>query len=131
MKKALAQCYRLPKPDPFVRFLANVSRSDVVTSIYYTGRLLQRRQDLDDVYQGFRVPGVASEPTDQQQEIAFGLLRLIEQIEDTPVGELTEAQADKYILRLGRIVRQRMRAEYGYHPKRGEELLAALRAQFK
>lgn len=131
MKKALAPEQRTPKPDLFVRLLAGESDFDVITSVYYMGRLLQRRRDLDDVYQGFRAPNVASEPNDYQQDLTFAILRRIEQIEETPIRDLTDAQAAKYIFRLGRILRERARPEGGYDPKRGKELLTALRAQYK
>lgn len=130
MKKTLARGTRLPKPDAFQRMLAEVSTSDVVRSVYYTGRLLQRREDLLDVYQGFRVPGITGEPTDHQQEIAFDLLRRIEREEETPVRGLSDQQAGKYIVRLGRIVRERTRADYGYNDDRGAEILERLRAQY-
>jgi hypothetical protein len=131
MKKTLARGTRMPKPDAFERMLADLSMSDLIGSVYYTGRLLQRRKDLLDVYQGFRVPNIASEPTDQEQEIAFSLLRRIEAEEQTPVHDLDDAQAGKYISRFSRIVQQRIRAREGFDPERGERLLAGLRAQYK
>ena len=130
MKKTLARGMRLPKPDTFERMLASIPTSDVVGSVYYTGRLLQRRNDLLDVYQGFRVPNISSEPTDKQQEIAFDLLRRIEREEEVPVQKLSDSQAGKYIVRLSKIVRDRTRADYGGDDSRGLELLADLRSRY-
>ena len=120
----------MPKPDIFERMLASLSMSDIVGSVYYTGRLLQRRKDLLDVYKGFRVPNVASEPTDHEQEIAFRLLRRIEREEETPVSELNDRQAGKYIVRFGKIVQQRIESRAGYDPAHGERLLADLRTRY-
>lgn len=130
MKKTLLRGRRTPKPDIFERMLTALPMSDVVGSVYYTGRLLQRRKDLLDVYQGFRVPNLASEPTDHEQDIAFSLLRRIEREEQTPVGALTDHQADKYIVRFSRIVDQRIRAQDGFDLERGERLLADLRERY-
>jgi len=101
--------------------------SDVIGSVYYTGRLLERRKDLPDVYQGFRVPHIASEPTDHEQAIAFSLLRQIEQEEQKSVRDLSDQQAGKYIVRFGRIVQQRIQAQQGFDSERGKRLLADLR----
>ena len=80
-----------------------------------------------DVYQGVRVPNVASEPTDHEQDIAFSLLRRIEQEEQMSVRDLSNQQAGKSIVRFSRIVQQRIRAQNGFDPARGERLLAGLR----
>ena len=129
MKKALMRGERMPKPDSFERMLTKLSMSEIVGSVYYTGRLLQRRRDLPDVYQGFRVPAVASEPTDHEQAIAFSLLRQIEQEEQKSVRDLSDQQAGKYIVRFSRIVQQRIRAQQGFDPERGKRLLADLRTR--
>lgn len=129
MKKTLMRGRRMPKPDSFERMLTKLPMSDVVGSVYYTGRLLQRRKDLPDVYQGFRAPNIASEPTDHEQNIAFSLLKQIEQEEKTSVRDLSDQQAGKYIIRFSRIVQQRIQAQKDFDPKRGERLLAALRVR--
>ena len=131
MKKTLVRGMRMPKPDAFERMLADLPLSDLIGSVYYTGRLLQRRKDLLDVYQGFRVPNIASEPTNHEQDIAFSLLRRIEAEEQTPVQDLDDDQAGKYISRFSRILWERIRAREGFDPERGKQLLAALRAQYK
>lgn len=119
----------MPKPNSFERMLTKLPMPEVVGSVYYTGRLLQRRKDLPDVYQGFRVPNIASEPTDAEQSIAFSLLRQIEQEEKTPVRDLSDKQAGKYIIRFSRIIQQRIQAQKDFDPKRGERLLADLRVR--
>ena len=129
MKKILMRGERMPKPDSFERMLTHLPMSDVIGSVYYTGRLLQRRKDLPDVYQGFRVSDIASEPTDYEQNIAFRLLRQIEHEEQKPVRDLSDQQAGKYIVRFSRIVQQRIRAQQGFDPERGKRLLADLRTR--
>ena len=130
MKKTLPRGSRMPKPDVFERMLADISTPDIIGSVYYTGRLLQRRKDLRDVFQGFRVPNVASEPSDQEQDIAFRLLRRIEWEEKTSVHDLSDQQARKYLQRLDKIVWERIRARDGFDPERGERLLADLRERY-
>lgn len=115
------------KHDSFAKLLSQVSTPDAVTSLYYAGRLLQRRNDVKDIHQGFRVVGVSSEPTDNEQKIALTLINRIEQMEGHPVQSLTDRQAAKYINRFGKIASQKTRIQYGYKMGEGKELLANLR----
>ena len=128
--KKIRQPRNLPrKPNSFARLLSQVSTPDAVTSLYYAGRLLQRRNDVKDIHQGFRIVGVASEPTDNEQKIALTLINRIEQMEGHSVQSLTDRRAAKYINRFGKIAAQKSRMQYGYNVNEGKELLAKLRSQ--
>lgn len=116
------------KRDSFAKLLSQVSTPDAVTSLYYAGRLLQRRNDVKDIHQGFRVAGVSSEPTDNEQKIALTLINRIEQVEGHPVQRLTDKQAARYINRFGKIASRKSRIQYGYKMSKGKELLTNLRA---
>jgi len=129
MKKTISKKELPPKYASFAKLLSQVSTSDAVTSLYYAGRLLQRRNDVPDIHQGFRVVGAPSEPTDGEQKIAMTLLKRIERIEGNSVQFLTDRQAAKYINRFGKIASRRSRKQYGYKIDEGKELLAGLRSQ--
>jgi hypothetical protein len=127
--KKVKQVRELPrKRNSFAKLLSQVSTPDAVTSLYYAGRLLQRRNDVKDIHQGFRVVGVSSEPTDNEQNIALTLINRIEQMEGHPVQSLTDRQAAKYISRFGKIASRKSRIQYGYTASKGKELLANLRS---
>jgi hypothetical protein len=114
MKKVIST-ERTPKyPLRVSQFLRAIPSQEVVSSLYYTGRLLQRRRDVADIRQGFRVAGVQGEPSDEDEKIAFQLLDRIEQAERRPVRLLSDRQADRYIRRFSKIIEQQARAKYGY-----------------
>lgn len=129
MKKA-RQARGMPRRhDSFAKLLSHISTSNAVTSLYYAGRLLQRRNDVSDIHKGFRVVGLSSEPTDDEQSVALTLINRIEQIEGHSVQSLSDKQAAKYINQFGKIASRKSQIEYGYTMSEGKELLAKLRSQ--
>ena len=114
MKKAM-QTTRSPKdPKRISGFLNSIPAQEVVSSLYYTGRLLQRRRDVADIHQGFRVAGVPGEPTEKDEKIALQLINRIEQVEQRPVRSLSDRRADHYIHQFSRMIERQARAKYGY-----------------
>ncbi len=114
MKKAM-HTTRSPKdPKRISGFLNAIPAQEVVSSLYYTGRLLQRRRDVADIHQGFRVVGVPGEPTEEDEKIALQLIDRIEEVEQRPVRSLSDRRADHYIRRFSRMIEQQARAKYGY-----------------
>ncbi len=113
--KKVKSIKRTPKhPIRISQFLKTIPSQEVVSSLYYTGRLLQRRRDVADIRQGFRIAGVQGEPSDEDEKIAFQLIDRIEQAEHRPVQNLSDRQADRYIRRFSKIIEQQARAKYGY-----------------
>jgi len=114
MKKAISST-RIPKDSQRITgFLKSIPEQEVVSSLYYTGRLLQRRCDVADIHQGFRVAGVLGEPTEEDEKIALQLIDRIEEVEQRPVRSLSDRRADHYIRRFSRMIERQARAKYGY-----------------
>lgn len=114
MKKAISVTRAPRKSQRISGFLKSIPAPEVVSSLYYTGRLLQRRRDVTDIHQGFRVAGVPGEPTEEDEKIALQLIDRIEEVEQRPVRSLSDRRADHYIRRFSRMIERQARAKYGY-----------------
>lgn len=109
-------------------FLSYLPAELVVSSVYYALRLLKHRHRLDD-RSGIHLiaPGLRSEPTKKDEEIALSITEEIQAREKQSFVHLSDALADKYMSILTDIVLSRAEHDFDANPKRGRELLKHLR----
>jgi hypothetical protein len=103
--------------------LADVATADAISSAYYANRLLDFRKRITSPRQNLRIPNVASEPSDANVDVAWDLIRKIEQVEKTRLQDLNEQQVRKYIVALSKVVGQRTRTEYKISGQLKQELV--------
>lgn len=87
--------------------LFSVNKSQVIGATYYAIRLIKHRHRIRDIYTGFIVPGLASEPSLEEQKLAIQLLEEIQNVGQVPLKSLTQSKADEYIGQLSDISLQR------------------------
>ena len=73
--------------------------------------------------QNLRIPGVISEPSNANVELAWKLIQRIEQVEKTRLQELNEDQVRKYVVALSQAVGRRTRREYSLSEKTKRSLV--------
>lgn len=103
--------------------LTDVATTDAIFSVNYANRLLDFRKRITSPYQNLRVPGVASEPSDANVDVAWKLIQEIEQAEKTRLQDLDEEQVRKYIVALSKAVGQRTRREYNISARTKRDLV--------
>ncbi len=103
--------------------LAGVTTTDAISSVYYANRLLDFRKGITIPNQNLRIPGVASEPSDRDVDIAWKLIREIEQAEKTKLQSLNENQVKKYVIAFSRTVGRRTQREYKVGNKTRQNLI--------
>jgi hypothetical protein len=103
--------------------LTNTTTTNAISSAYYANRLLDFRKRITAPKQNLRIPGVASEPSDIDVDLAWELIQEIEQAEKTRLQDLDEGQVSKYIVALSKAVGQRTRREYNISARTKRELV--------
>jgi len=103
--------------------LTNTTTTNAISSAYYANRLLDFRKRITAPKQNLRIPGVASEPSDIDVDLAWELIQEIEQAEKTRLQDLDEGQVSKYIVALSKAVGQRTRREYHISARTKRELV--------
>ena len=103
--------------------LAGVTTTDAISSTSYANRLLDFRKRITAPHQNLRIPGVTSEPSNANVEIAWEIIQKIEQAEKTRLQELNEDQVGKYVIALSQAVGRRTRREYSLSEKTKRSLV--------
>ena len=103
---------------PYVRALRKAPTDKMLATVHYANRLLQRRDLVKDINKGLIVRGVAGEPEDDEAQLAQQLVLRFAEREKTPLQELSNDQADRYVKFLSNIAQNRVRRE---NPKTAEQ----------
>src|SRR5436190_14778753 len=93
-------------PGQVMTALNGVSVTRAIPAIYYAMRLITNRHKISDIQRGFKVKGIPSEPSEEDEEIAIPLVRKIEFVEGVPLQELSEEKADQYIVQPGAVLQR-------------------------
>ena len=104
-------------------FLDHIAGKSVISAVYYSVRLIGHRDRIDNVYDGFRIENLESEPTAEEQELAFSIIREIELSEGTILQNIEYSAAEDYIFQLLQVVQKRAASEFGYDAEKGRKLL--------
>ena len=112
-----------------------VPHAVAVDAAYQISLELSRRARLGNWRDDARMAAAARSPAPAPEsaegpEVAGYLLGAIERRERKPLRELSEAVAGGYIVRLGAILRERVRTRPGYDPERADRLLEELRRDY-
>ena len=111
---------------PWLQALRGSSTPKLLSTVHYANRLLQRRNVIDDLEQGMRIPGLAGEPEDDEVRLAVQIVKSLEDREKTSFQKFSAEQADRYINVLSEIAHRRTRRDYAGNRERAKQLLAVL-----
>ncbi|HET6978980.1 MAG TPA: hypothetical protein VFI24_21790 [Pyrinomonadaceae bacterium] len=104
--------------------LDDVESTRLISAVYYAVRLIAHRDQLVNVYEGFKVENVESEPSSEDEALALSMISVIEQIEESKLQDIDRSSAEEYIFELNQIAQQRAADKFGYDAEKGRELLA-------
>ena len=109
-------------------FLNNVSPEQALSSGHYAIRLITHIAHFSDDFESFRIEGLKSEPTDEQELLTQQIIAEIKSTEHvSSLKELSRTQIYYYIDKLYAIINERLREESELDENRAEELLQELR----
>ncbi len=93
-------------------------------------RLLKHRHRKLDAMDSLVVPGLKSEPTPDDQALAWAIVQEIEAREGLPLAQLTPSRADDYVREIYDVVQWKTQQEYRSGPEdveRAERILEHMR----
>lgn len=108
-------------------FLFQVSTEQAIASVHYAIRLIKHIKQIKNAQEGFRVAGLASEPSSEEVELARRIISEIREREQTTLGKLSEHKAQEYIQLLADMLQNLLKESFQYDEMRGRELLEELR----
>ncbi|MFL5311869.1 MAG: hypothetical protein ACJ79H_15645 [Myxococcales bacterium] len=108
--------------------LASMEYSAALRIAHYAIRLLRHRFRVNlGAGIGLRIEGLSGEPSSEEERIATGLLRSIEEKEGKRITDLDPKVAERYIVELADVVSARTDGELKYDKRKAREILKQMR----
>ncbi len=111
----------------FESILLAKTASEIVKGVYYAIRLMKHRSNKINIKTGYKVNGLDTEPSLEDEMLALEIIDEIEKSEEADIGDIEESKLNIYVNTLSDIVQDKTKKKFNYDNVRGLRLLEKLR----